>query len=532
MEGLGIFGDLPQLDPLPAVGSNHDNASHTHDDRVNIFGDLPQLDPLPAVGSNHAQALQIRDDRLDIFGDLPQLDPLPAVGSNHAQALQIRDDRLDIFGPNQLFGDLPQLDPLPAGGSSHAQALQTRDDRFDIFGDLPQLDPLPAVKNCSSTALLPAVGGKKQKLAVGGKHAVIIFGGLFGGLPSLPPFSCSCSDSSHLEPAVGGKTRGKSKRKHKVLVEQARRLASKSIPWRSLPYLREAALADIRVVAKHYGDDLLDISPGESFLNLREARELLESNPASRWRHCLNKQGELKPAALDNSVDFLEIFSGCGHLTLGAARQGLQVGPSIDKRTGIGHDNAFSIDIKKASDRKLVWALVMVLCPRWIHCGFPCTFWVGMAHWTRIRDLDTNEVDRMESLLYITFSRQLVYYQASRWRHSSIENPQGSLAWSLDIVQDMIKASKMSYVDMDLCAWGAIDPCSGKFYHKTMRLACTFNVESLMRRCPKDHEHEIVQGKLKGSPFKGRTRSAISGQYPLPLCDAWASLAKRLISPS
>ena len=55
MEGLGIFGDLPQLDPLPAVGSNHDNASHTHDDRVNIFGDLPQLDQLPVVGSKHAE---------------------------------------------------------------------------------------------------------------------------------------------------------------------------------------------------------------------------------------------------------------------------------------------------------------------------------------------------------------------------------------------------------------------------------------------------------------------------------------------
>ena len=55
---------------------------------LDIFGDLPQLDsdllPLPAVGGNHAQALQIRGDRLDIFGDLPQLEPLPAVGGNHA----------------------------------------------------------------------------------------------------------------------------------------------------------------------------------------------------------------------------------------------------------------------------------------------------------------------------------------------------------------------------------------------------------------------------------------------------------------
>ena len=104
-----------------------------------------------------------------------------------------------------IFGDLPQLDPLPAVGSNHAQALQTRDDRFDIVGDLPQLDPLPAIKNCSSTAL-PAVGGKHAEEDTQQAD-------LFGGLPSLPPFSCSCSGSlysrvysSHLEPAVGGKS--------------------------------------------------------------------------------------------------------------------------------------------------------------------------------------------------------------------------------------------------------------------------------------------------------------------------------------
>ena len=93
---------------------------------LTFFGDLPQLDPLPAAGGNHVQALQIRDDRLDIFGDLPQLDPFPAGGSNDAQALQTHDDRLDVFG------DLPQLGPV---------------------------NPLPAVKNCSCTPL-PAVGGK------------------------------------------------------------------------------------------------------------------------------------------------------------------------------------------------------------------------------------------------------------------------------------------------------------------------------------------------------------------------------------
>ena len=86
MEGLGIFGDLPQLDPLPAVGSNHAQALQIRDDRLDIFGDLPQLDPLPAVGSNHAQALQTRDDRFDSFVHLPQcqFDPLPVVKTSTA----------------------------------------------------------------------------------------------------------------------------------------------------------------------------------------------------------------------------------------------------------------------------------------------------------------------------------------------------------------------------------------------------------------------------------------------------------------
>ena len=453
---------------------------------------------------------------LEFVWELPQLDPLPAHGSNHAedpQALQVSDDRPDIFG------DLPQLDLLPAIGSNH-------DDRFDGFENLPQFDPLPAVQSCSNTTL-PAVGEKRVEVEEDTQQADFC-----DGLPSLPCVSCSCSDDSHLKPVVGGKSRRKRKELMAQELQKRPRFLSKSISWRSLPYLRKGALDDIPIVARIYGDDLRGLSGvahGESFLGVREARELLEGNTASRWRHCLNKQGQLDILQPGTSVDFLEIFSGCGNLTLAAARQGLQVGPSIDKMPGLGHDNALSIDIKRASDRKLVWALVVVLRPRWIHCGFPCTFWVPIAHWTRVRDVEKNEADRMESLLYITFARQLVYYQASHRRHSSIENPKRSMAWDLDIVQDMLHAGNMSCVDTDLCAWGATDPYSGKFYQKTMRFACTFDCESMRRQCPKDHEHEIVQGHLQGGPFKGRLRSAISGQYPLPLCDAWASLAKRFI---
>ena len=147
----------------------------------------------------------------------------------------------------------------------------------------------------------------------------------FNDLPLLPEFSCNGSEGSHVKPAVGGKeitdlpslpegsrmepvVGGKRKRRlDKNKLPGA--LASPSIPWRKLPYLRREAMADIRVVADIYGQDLLDVSPGTSFLDLSQARALLDSIPASLWRHCLDKQGNLKLDTVDDSIHFLEVFS-------------------------------------------------------------------------------------------------------------------------------------------------------------------------------------------------------------------------------
>ena len=152
---------------------------------------------------------------------------------------------------------------------------------------------------------------------------------------------------------------------------------------------------------------------------------------ASRWQHSLDKQGRLKPFYLNEAVHLLEFCSGCGRLTVAAARNGFRVGPSIDKQQGIGHADDFTIDLTKAPVRRIVWAMVVVLSQSWIHVGFPCTFWVAIAHWTRTSDLGRNEGARLESLVAILIARQLVYYQASRGRHSSLENPVGSVLWHL-----------------------------------------------------------------------------------------------------
>ena len=67
-----------------------------------------------------------------------------------------------------------------------------------------------------------------------GKHVAVA---AHRDLPSLP--ACSNPvEKNHEKPVVGGKL---SKRKHRI-VNRELRLASKSIPWRELPYLRKEAL--------------------------------------------------------------------------------------------------------------------------------------------------------------------------------------------------------------------------------------------------------------------------------------------------
>lgn len=440
--------------------------------------------------------------------DLPNLDVLVGAG-------------------NVGTANLPNLDWRPSPNAGGGQLVNNG---VSVAGS-GQWEPLTqdSVMAWSSSAAdqlpvvdaLPDFGGPGQifdMAAVGAFAGATL--GASDDLPLLPGLSAN----------IGNHAAGSGKHRLRVFTKQqdGQNLASPELHWRSLPYLRTSAFSDIPAIAQLYGADLAGTCPDPQWLDAHEARSFLANLPQTYWWH-LDAKGELKTFCLERAVDFLEIFSGCGHLTLGAAQSGLRVGPSIDKCPGAGHPDTFAVDIRQAHDRRIVWALVCLLMPLWIHVGFPCTFWVAIAHWTRRRDLDRNERARKEALVFIIFARQIVLYQASRRRHSSIENPPRSVSWDLDIVKDMIREASMALVEMDLCTWGATDPGSGLHYHKTMRFACTFDMKPLARRCPTNHEHEAIKGVVSQGPLKGRSRSSLSGRYPLPLCIAWASLAKSSI---
>ena len=530
--GSDGLGDLPSVDLVPAIHSC----------------DVRNLPPVPAVGgtySNNCSILPVIGS--DGLGDLPSVDLVPAIHSCDVRNLPLVDSVLAM--DSDYPEELPTVDIIPAIDKGDVRNLLN----LPIVGNSPGSCSLPTLDMHDSVASgLPAVGGCTDTDLPGlhEEHSVLPSvaqgDGENGDVP--PSMVGAREDDSavgtksmkrkHRHKAAdednhGMKERAKRKHRRKAADEDKHgmkeRLASGDLPWRQLPYLRAGASGDIVAIAERYGSDLLGEGPDAQWLDVVEAHRLLTSLNTSCWRYSLHQQGGLRELPLGSTVDFMEIFSGNGNLSLAAAVEGMKVGPGIDIHHGKAHANSFTLDLRKASDRRIVWALVSVLKPKWVHMGFPCTFWIAMAHWTRRRDLDRNEQSRYEALVFVFFSRQVVYYQASRWRHSSIENPPLSVAWDLDIVKDMIGRAGMMSVDTHGCAWGAKDPVSGRYYAKVMRFACTFTLQPLARKCPGNHQHEVVKGRISQGHFKGRLRSAVSGEYPMAFCEAWVSLAKRHI---
>ena len=284
-----------------------------------------------------------------------------------------------------------------------------------------------------------------------------------------------------------------------------------SIPWTSLPYLRTSAIADLPRVAENFGEDLLNVP--KAWLEVSNARQLI--------------------AAFGVSLSIIvpwflfEIFAGCAHLTQASVAAGLPTGPSIDVLQGDG-DRCVA-NLLTPEGRQIVWAMLVVFCPMWVHLGFPCTFWSPLGHLNRRRDIDRNEQSRLESLAFIAFSWQIVQWQASRGQHVSIENPPRCRSWALDLTQDMVNMGQLRYVEFDACAWGMVDPGNGLAYKKAMRIASTVDLSCLQRRCDGRHSHQTVQGCVECGARKGTQRSQISGEYPMSLCHVWVSCMKAAV---
>ena len=80
--------------------------------------------------------------------------------------------------------------------------------------------------------------------------------------------------------AIGGPAVGRRKQK-RIHRAETQLLASKSIHWRQLPYMRTQALDDVSNIVAMYGSDLLGLLPVAEWLDIREARRLLDNSRGS-----------------------------------------------------------------------------------------------------------------------------------------------------------------------------------------------------------------------------------------------------------
>ena len=320
-----------------------------------------------------------------------------------------------------------------------------------------------------------------------------------------------------------GRAEGKTKRQYEALVSlegippggpKRRRLKQKT-----LPCLRENATDDLHILADMFGGDLLNATMPAS-----------GGSVPSSWLEYSSCAAVLREHGISPSrVDVLEVYAGCANWTSACRVAGLSVGPAIDNK----HQQS-RWDLLSAKWRRVLWAIAVVCQPRWIHSGFPCTFWVRLAHLTRKKTREQNEADRLRALVHVVVTTQLANWQHRHNLIMSFENPPGAASWNLDIVQRTLAEAKMQRVYFDSCAWGHCDVESGKPYLKRQCIAASASVDlsPLARKCtcPGGRArgvHQVVEGTVRvPGEQKAVSRSTKSGEYPTALCRAWAQLVK------
>ena len=185
-------------------------------------------------------------------------------------------------------------------------------------------------------------------------------------------------------------------------------------PWR-----REAK-PDLSEVARVFGADLgsLEAMP----MGIEEAKLVFQeqgvpvgqlmTTDVSRVRERLTNEIGTTP------VIFWEIFAGSCNLTKAVVKeckirsatgdQQAAVLPPVEidqnKLSSTPWKGLHTWDVLLPSQRRLVWAYLALLQPRWVHLGPPCTFWSPLARRCNLRLEADNEHLRLKALAFLVFS--------------------------------------------------------------------------------------------------------------------------------
>lgn len=299
---------------------------------------------------------------------------------------------------------------------------------------------------------------------------------------------------------------------------------------------RTTAYEDLPAIGRMYGMDLVQCPP--EWLNEKSASEYLKIRDVRVPQH------DGTSVSFRGVWGFWELFSGCSHATeayISPATGGGVAGPPIDKVRSPWRGLP-TFDVLQVECRRLLWSLLVVFSPMWVHTGPPCTMWSTLSRRNNKRTATEEEHLRLEALVFLIFSVQVCQYQKSQNRHCSFEQPARAASWNLDFVQDMLNgnavpmmpatggrqvpSTSMRLFHFDSCCWGHVDPGNGMFYKKSQRFASNADMSSLCFKCRGGHAHQVVEGNVSGGPRHGARRSVVAGEYPMEFCVAWAKVIK------
>ena len=159
-------------------------------------------------------------------------------------------------------------------------------------------------------------------------------------------------------------------------------------------------------------------------------------------------------------------------------------------------------------DRKACVRQVMKDEPFCLVLAFPCGPWSPL---TRLRASASLAERRRQGRILLNFALILARIQMKRGAHFIVENPRGSLAWSLE---ELVQFLELPDVLLDRCSFGLRSE-AGFLHKKPARIVASSTCVADELRgmvCAKDHFHQPVIG---GSKISGR-----AGHYPVALAKA------------
>ena len=214
---------------------------------------------------------------------------------------------------------------------------------------------------------------------------------------------------------------------------------------------------------------------------------------------------------------YWELFSGHSHLTECLRSAGAVCGPPVDLVDRVG---GLRLDLSLAASKSLVLQLVREARPRWIHSGFPCTFWIQLGRATAKRTEAQWQQLHREHIGYLELSAHLMMCQHDRKRAGSLEQPHLAGFWDTVYWSALLQRGWKRF-SFHSCAWQLQDEFCRPL-KKPGAVASNRSLACMERFCCCAQAHGAVQGVVQIGPLRGMRRSEVAGRYTLAWCQALA----------